>query len=146
MEEQSLKAQSISNQNDDIRCDLFISKLLERMPNDVSDSFSEKQLSYLKTAIGARSWGQHRIDLRGTIGLFHWRYYFVFLFGRNRRELSRLENQLTLWGKAVFLTLFLSISTVLGVVILYLLKSAAGIDIFPNFSFGLWGWFKGEFL
>ncbi|MCG6508060.1 hypothetical protein K6U15_15045, partial [Vibrio parahaemolyticus] len=26
---------------------------------------------------------------------------------------------------------------------LYLLKSAMGIDIFPNYSLGIWDWFKG---
>ena len=37
-------------------------------------------------------------------------------------------------------------STLLGLLILYLVKSALGIDLVPGFSLGTWGWFKGEFL
>jgi hypothetical protein len=28
---------------------------------------------------------------------------------------------------------------------LYLLKSALGIDLFPNHSLGIWSWFKSSF-
>lgn len=35
---------------------------------------------------------------------------------------------------------------VLAVLVLYLVKSALGIDLVPGFSLGVWGWFKGAFL
>ena len=35
---------------------------------------------------------------------------------------------------------------VLAVLVLYLVKSALGIDLVPGFSLGVWGWFKGVFL
>ena len=34
-------------------------------------------------------------------------------------------------------------STLFGILVLYLIKSALGIDIFKGFSFGVWDWFKG---
>lgn len=142
MTEVNLKAQPIPNKNDNIRADPFVQKLLSRMPDEVSDSFTEKQLTYLLTSLGSRRWGSHKIDLRTTVGFFRWRYYFVFLFGRNRRELSRLEQRLSIVGKALLLT----IALLFVLLVVYLLKSAAGIDLFPGFSLGIWGWFKGEFL
>ncbi len=142
MTEPNLKTQPIPNNNDNIRADPFVQKLLSRMPDEVSDSFTEKQLTYLLTSLGSRRWGSHKIDLRTTVGFFRWRYYFVFLFGRNRRELSRLEQRLSVVGKALLLT----IALLFALLVVYLLKSAAGIDLFPGFSLGIWGWFKGEFL
>ncbi len=126
--------------------DSFVIGLKERLPDDLKDSFTPEQLSALKVAFGARKWGQHSIDLRGTLRLWHWRYYFVFLAGRNRRDLSRREQQLSRMATAFALTVFLLFSVMLGILVLYLIKSALGIDIFPNFSFGVWGWFKTNIL
>lgn len=122
--------------------DSFVIGLKERLPDDLKDSFTPEQLSALKVAFGARKWGQHSVDLRGTLRLWHWRYYFVFLAGRNRRDLSRREQQLSRMATAFALSLFLLFSVMLGLLVLYLVKSALGIDIFPNFSLGIWGWFK----
>lgn len=124
--------------------DSFVIGLKERLPDDLKDSFTPEQLSALKVAFGARKWGQHSIDLRGTLRLWHWRYYFVFLAGRNRRDLSRREQQLSRMATAFALSLFLLFSIMLGLLVLYLVKSALGIDIFPNFSLGIWGWFKAN--
>lgn len=128
-----------------IKHDPTIEKVLSRMPEDIADSFNDEQLMHLRNAIGAREWGSHAVDFRGTFKfpLVRWRYYYVLLLGRNYRDLSRKEKQFALLATAFFTALFLIFSTLLGILILYLLKSAAGIDIFPNFSFGVWGWFKG---
>ena len=129
-----------------LKRDVSLTKLLDRMPKNVQDSFSEEQLSYLKVAIGARTWGSHAIDVRSTIKFFRYRYYYVFVAGRNRRELTRKEKQIALAIHTCIVTLFLIMCSLLGVLVLYLIKSAMGIDIFPNFSFGVWGWFKETFL
>ena len=47
---------------------------------------------------------------------------------------------------AIVLTVFLLVSAAVGIVVLYLVKSALGIDLIPGFSFGVWGWFQEEFL
>jgi len=124
--------------------DWFEQGLLQRVPSNIRSSFSEEQLSALKVAFGARKWGKHPVDLRGTASIWHWRYYFVFLMGRNKRSLSDREKRLSLMLKATLMTAFIVISTLLGLLVIYLIKSAADIDIFPGFSLGIWGWFKAE--
>jgi len=130
---------------DGLKRDNGLKKLLERMPIEVQDSFTEEQLANFKIAVSARSWGKHAVDFRSTIKFFRYRYYYVFVAGRNLRELSRAEKRLNLLVQACFLTIFLSFCAALGVLVLYLVKSALGIDIFPNFSFGVWDWFKSLF-
>lgn len=127
------------------RHDPFIAGLKERLPEELRESFTEEQLEALKLAFGTRSWGKHSVDLRGTVKFWHRRYYFVFLSGRNYRQLSRLEQELSLLGKATVLAAILLACGLVGLVLLYLLKSALGIDIFPDYSFGVWTWFKGLF-
>ncbi len=129
----------------DIRRDPSIQHLLGRMPQEIADTFTEAQLASLRLALGARSWGRHAVDIRGTVVFWRWRYYYVFLLGRNRRELSRREKQLSLLLQAVFLSVLLLLSTLLGLLVLYLVKSALGIDLFPGFSLGIWSWFKQQF-
>lgn len=126
---------------DDIRQDPAIQKLLERMPAEVQQSFTEAQLSYLRVALGARQWGKHKLDVRGTLGLGSWRYYYVLVAGRNKRSEHR-SHKTGLLLKAVFLSVLLILSSVLGLLVLYLLKSALGIDLFADFSLGIWGWFQ----
>jgi hypothetical protein len=115
------------------------------MPINIADSFSEEQLTHLMTAIGSRSWGKHAVDKRGTfkIPLYKWRFYYVVLFGKNYRELSRKEKHVSLITSAIFSTLFLLFCATLGLLIIYLIKSALGIDLISGYSFGIWTWFKG---
>ena len=142
--------QQLDNENQqarlDIRSDSAIQNLLARMPKEVQDSFTESQLSHLRVALGARSWGNHKVDVRSTFKLFKYRYYYVFVAGRNRRELSRKEKQFALMMQAMMVTTFLTFSALFGIFVLYIIKSALGIDIFPHFSFGIWSWFKETFL
>lgn len=126
--------------------DWFEQGLLKRLPEELRESFSQEQLSALKIAFGARKWGQHPVDIRGTLKVWSWRYYFVILIGRNKRELSRAEQKTAAFVQALFLLIFLTLSTLLGLLVLYLIKSAMGIDIFPHFSLGIWGWFKSNIL
>lgn len=130
----------------DIRLDPFIRGLLDRMPEKVGQTLSDEQLFCLKNALGAHRGSRHKVDLRGSLGLWRWRYYYVFLIGRERRHLSRRELRMARTAKAVFLTSFLFFSALTGFVIVYLLKSALGIDLLPRHSFGLWGWFKAHVL
>ena len=123
-----------------LRQDPALQSLMERLPQPVRDSFTEEQLAALKLALAARSWGRHAIDWRGTLRLWRYRYYFVFLVGRNRRTLTRGELQVGLRLQAIAVLLFLTLCTLLGLLALYIAKSAAGIDLFPVFSLGIWSW------
>jgi hypothetical protein len=133
--------QKISNQP-------AITKLLSRMPEEVASSFTDEQLTHLLTAVGSRGWGKHKVDFRGTFKLpfYQWRYYYVLLAGKNHRELSRKEKRMSLVITATLSSLFIIFSAGIGLLVLYLIKSALGIDLFPGFSLGIWDWFKETFL
>lgn len=128
-----------------IRNDHAIQSLLNRIPKDVQDTFTEEQLAHLKVAIGARQWGKHTVDCRGVIKFFKYRYYFVVLAGRNRRELSEKEKKIAAVSQAITVSLFSFIVISILLLIVYLVKSALGIDIFSDYSFGMWSWFKELF-
>jgi hypothetical protein len=126
----------------DIREDAFVQDFLAKLPATDRDSFSDAQLLAVKAALGARKWGVHPVDLRWTFRLLRHHYYVVFLMGRSRRTLSRREQQIGRVLQSLVLALFLTFSALLGLVLLYLLKSALGIDIFDGFSLGLWDWLR----
>ncbi|WP_404339931.1 3-phosphoshikimate 1-carboxyvinyltransferase [Pseudoalteromonas mariniglutinosa] len=128
-----------------LREDPAICSLLQRMPKNIQDTFSDEQLIHLKVAIGARQWGKHKVDCRCVFKAFKYRYYFVFLAGRNRRKLSEKEQQIALFGYAVFLGFLIITGAILFLLLVYIIKSAFGIDVFPSFSFGFWGWLKDFF-
>lgn len=123
-----------------------LAKILGLMPENVQNSFTDEQLKNLKVAVTASSRKKHTIDIRSVISLFSYRYYYVIIAGREQREMSRREVRLKRLMYLLFLSLFLTFSALLGILVLYLLKSAIGIDIFPDFSFGVWRWFKMTFL
>lgn len=128
-----------------LKVDPAIRSLLNRMPSEVQESFTEDQLAHLKVAIGARQWGKHAVDCRGVIKFYKYRYYFVLLAGRNRRELSKKEQKIAAISQAITISMFSFIVITILLLITYLIKSALGIDIFSNYSFGVWAWFKELF-
>jgi hypothetical protein len=129
-----------------IQSEPVITKLLDKVPADMRGSFSIEQLLALKVALGGRTWGAHAVDARWTLKWWRWQYNFVVLAGRNRRVLADREQHIQRLAMATALAVFLTFSTVVGILVVYLVKSALGIDLIPGFSFGVWGWFKGEFL
>ena len=129
-----------------IHADPVITKLLDKVPADMRGSFSDDQLLALKVALGGRSWGAHAVDARFTLKWWRWQYYFVFLAGRNKRALSARQRRVQRLNMALVLSVFLLFSAALGILLLYLVKSALGIDLIPGFSLGVWGWFQQSFL
>ncbi len=134
--------------------DPFIVGLLNRIPVDSRGSFTDDQLVALKIALSGRKWGKHAINLRGAFGLWTWRYYYVIVGGRERRNLTRSEKQSARLANAVLLSLIFTFSLLIGLVVLYFFKSALGIDLFPGSHFdiipgtgsdGAWNWFKKTF-
>lgn len=124
--------------------DPALNSLLERMPPEVAESFTDEQLSHLHSALGARSWKKHSLDIRSTfpVPFAKSRVYFVLLMGRNRRELTRREKQISAITFALIVMAFIAVSTFLGLMVLYLIKWKLGIDLFPdsNFKLGHWFW------
>jgi len=129
-----------------IRNDPFIRALLTRLPAETRVSFSETQLKDLKQALDTQPNRAHVVDLRWTLGFWRWNFYFTLLFGRDHRELSRRAQRVERLTMAIAVVLFVTISTLFGLLVLYLVKSAMGVDIIPDFSWGIWDWFKGKYL
>lgn len=130
-----------------IRNDPDVMNLLSRLPDETALSLTDKQLSHIKVAFGNGGYRKHKIDFRGTIPIpfYPSRIYFVLLMGRNIRTITRNEKSIALMTILFLITLFLLLSTLLGLILLYILKSALGINLFEEFSLGLWDWFKQTF-
>ena len=60
--------------------------------------------------------------------------------------LTDREQAIQRLAMATTLAVFITFSALVGILVLYLIKSALGIDLIPGFSFGVWDSFKGEFL
>jgi hypothetical protein len=121
--------------------------LLKKMDKSVLASFSPVQLKAIQNAINIRQWRKHSVDIRPTLALpfIPWNFYIVFLVGLNRRQLSSNEK---IMASAMFLFVFFIMGmTLFGfiLIMLYLIKSWLGIDIFPNNSLGIWDEFKRLF-
>lgn len=129
-----------------IQDDPFIRALLLKLPAETRVSFNDAQLQGLKQALDNQPRSVHAVDLRWTLGLWRWNFYFTFLFGREHRALSRRAQRMERMALVTATFLFVTISTLFGLLVLYLAKSAVGIDLIPHFSLGIWDWFKGEFL
>ncbi|MBP8286478.1 MAG: hypothetical protein KAX57_06520 [Rhodoferax sp.] len=126
--------------------DPVIAQLLGKLPDDMRSSFSEAQLLALKIALGSRAWDRHTLDFRWTLKFWQWQYYLVVVAGRNRRTMTARERRLQELSLTFFVSVFLMFSTILGIFVVYIIKSALGIDLIPGFSFGVWDWFQAQFL
>jgi hypothetical protein len=104
----------------------------------VAEPFNEEQLSHLLMAAGARRWGQHTVDLRCAIKVpfYAWQFYYVLPAGKNQRELSRKEVNISMLMSQVLTTVFLGICIILGLLVIYLLKSCSGLTCILEFGVG----------
>ena len=122
--------------------DAYVEYTLSRLPRDVLNGLTDQQLSAIRTALGAQiESSRHAVDLRIRVPLFFRSYYIVLFMGRDRRRsvFNTERYRLELLPKGLRRGIFVAASTlVLCVLILclltliYLLKSAMGIDIFKN--------------
>ena len=122
-------------------------RFFNSMSDDVLLSFTPEQKQEIeKSIIKNTSGSDHCIDLRPVIGFGKWRYYTVFIVGKDRRYQTRKRSSLSLLVKSL-LILFGCIGLFMSAVLtMYLIKSALGIDIFKHFSFGVWDAFKHTFI
>lgn len=123
-------------------------RLLSKMPSDVAQSFSQKQLMAIRQATIGRSDRIHNIDIRSTLALpfLPYRFYLVFLMGRDRRELTAAERVMAGTALLFGLTVFVTGLLLLVFLVAYLVKSALGINLFEDTSLGIWDWFKANVL
>ncbi|SPJ33589.1 3-phosphoshikimate 1-carboxyvinyltransferase [Kushneria phyllosphaerae] len=118
--------------------------LLKRLSPSIANSFTTEQLIALASIVGARGGRVHAIDVRTTIKLpfVPFSFYLVFLMGKNRRTLNATEQYIAVFSMLLLIALTVIFLTCFIVIVLYLLKSALGIDLFSGYSTGLWDWFK----
>ena len=130
-----------------IRNDPDVMNLLNRLPDETAQSLTDIQLTHIRMAVGNGGYRKHKIDCRGIIPIpfYPLRIYFVVLMVRDIRAVTRTEKSIALMTTLFLAALFLSLSTLLGLVVLYILKSALGIDLFEGYSLGLWSWLKQKF-
>lgn len=120
-----------------------LKRLLADMPENVRSTFDPSQLEYLAQGLNKQKSTNHFLDLRPTlkIPLLPWSFYIVLLVGKNRRVMSDREKRVAARTLIVSLLLGIILLSLAGLVVLYLLKSAMGINLFKDFSLGLWTWF-----
>lgn len=117
----------------------FYVSLDETTANELT---SEQRKSIERAIIATGLGSNNKVDIRKSISIFNKRYFFVFLLGRDFRQKIRNESPFALFMMTLLTTLGVLTLFCLAILTLYLIKSALGIDIFPNFSFGIWDWFK----
>ena len=129
--------------------DPFLERFFSRIPREVAASFDEAQLSAIRLAFADGFQRRHSVDLRLSLPLPFRRCYLIVLLGPERRagprrRLERRHHPLATAVNVATLSLILGIlaSAVLG--ILYMLKSAMGIDLVPGLSLGLWSGLKQQ--
>lgn len=131
--------------------DPFCKALFESLGPDIRASFTEAQIKALVLSLSRMNRRRHSLDFRGEISLFFQRYYVVLLAGPDRRHkvMKTLARRRRLsfhagTGATLGVTGFtvFSILAVIGFLAAYLLKSLAGIDIFPDRH--LWDFLSGE--
>ena len=121
-----------------------LNQFYQLLDGDVATSLTKQQKSEIEQAVCSLGLvSRHSVDVRKSIPWFGIRYYFVLLGGRDRRRQVRAEESKLVNFLTVTLIILLLVCLVgLSGFALYLLKSALGIDIFKNYSFGVWDWFK----
>ncbi|TVO34415.1 hypothetical protein [Vibrio algivorus] len=123
-----------------------ISRVMRAIPQEVLDSFDSKQRDAIEMAVAVNNVrNDHYVDFRPVIGVGRWRYYAVFLLGKDRRKTSSRSSTLSMVLKSLFILASVFVLFSFAVLVMYLIKSALGIDIFQHFSFGVWDYFQGHF-
>jgi hypothetical protein len=122
--------------------DVFLQNLWEALPADALRNLTPEQYNALKRALQVQK-KRHWLDIRGVIPLFFTQFYFVFLFGPDRRRETQevlferrqsvKEGTAKLIGSVV-LALFLTLLFLSGFAVWYGVKCIVGADILPGFS------------
>lgn len=121
--------------------ELVVDRFYASLDAEVEASLTPEQKRGIEQAlVRATLSSRHRIDFRRSFPFLHRRYFVVFLFGRDLRKISRGSTL----GR-IFSTLAISIALLICILsvllMLYMFKSALGIDLFKNFHVGIWTWF-----
>ncbi|WP_375752405.1 hypothetical protein [Vibrio sp. HN007] len=124
----------------------YLGRFNSALDEQVADSLTAEQKKHIDEAVLSLAVSRtHKVDIRNTISIFNKRYYYVLLFGKDYRH--QYKNSIISIIFFILLTIISLGSLTVGLfIITYLIKSAAGVDIFDNYSLGLWDWFKEKII
>lgn len=130
--------------------DPFLERFFSRISREAAESFTDDQLLAVKQAFADQVGRDHSIDIRMSVPLLFRRYYLVFISGPERRDQARRRRDRAArrmakrTNVAFMITMLLfGVFSILGM--LYLLKSALGIDLLPDTSLGIWTSVREQF-
>lgn len=112
-------------------------RMVSRMPAASRATFTPEQMAVL-SQISKPPPTRHWIDYRVSLPFFGGRYYLTLLFGKERRLLSRIksEGQASVTKTSIvyvaILWFLITIGLISGILFLYLVKSAFGLDLFSG--------------
>lgn len=119
---------------------VFADHVLARLPEVVRAKLNEDDRAALARALKMPE-AQHLVDFRASTRIFNKRHYVRLMVGEEKRNVDRLrqEKQISLVKTLMLIAVIgwalTTLTVVVGGVILYLLKSLAGVDIFDGPSF-----------
>ena len=103
-----------------IQSDAIVKEFLARIPKGFDVDFTDEQLQGIKIAFSSRTWRDHPIDFRRSVGLLRWRYYFVFIAGRDLRMSRVADRPFFKMTEAIFLAVLVVFIALFGLLIIYL--------------------------
>ncbi|MGO1119617.1 hypothetical protein ACTL6U_12960 [Rhodovibrionaceae bacterium A322] len=114
--------------------DAFLAKHFQFISPEMAASFTPEQRVALRRMFMSREEGRHLIDSRHSFPLGRKRYYYVFLFGKDRRPMDRLKREGMISRGTTFFVYVVGLIMLMVPVfgILYLFKSALGVDLMPG--------------
>lgn len=101
----------------------------------MKDSDVKKDLEEGEEKKGSKS--KYIINARGVFSVYFARYFFVILIGEDRRQstvdvVDERRGRAAFWGNLTFFLFVIFPYIALFVLVLYFLKAALGIDVFPD--------------
>ena len=124
--------------------DPYVENVLRNVREDVARTLKPEQWQGIREALQtAHTPTRHLVDVRFVVPLYFVRLYCVLLLGRDRRRrVARIlydrRRRVGRFAAALFLAAFTVVLLAVLFLVLYVVKSAAGIDLFPNFHLGDW--------
>ena len=127
--------------------DPAVSRMIGCIPRHIWQSFTDDQRAAIAQAMRRYS-GNHLLSLRSSVRMIGNRYYLALFFGRERRDLDRLQNEGQLDPTEVSIAyvivgIFFLLASIVPIALgIYMIKSLLGIDILDGPSplhYLLWG-------
>lgn len=122
----------------DAHTDAFTLHVYNSIDEDIRNTFTPRQVHAIETAIRAnKPYQKHPFDVRGVIPLYFLKLYFVVLMGRDKRSATKnreAKRRVRTAISSALLSFYLLSCMLIPVLLmlLYLIKSFAGIDLLPT--------------